>query len=277
MKILLLGGDSPLGLYLSKYWSIAYPNVEILRTSRRGRYSESELGFEFPKSRVERLIKQVRPDVVFNLISYRGANESLASAINVELPREILRSQLDTHNFHAVLFGSAAEYGLKSYPEVLSEDSPLKPESAYGISKARQSELAGSEINAGATILYLRIFNLFGLGMSPSLLSGRLEKSISQLRFSEKKEIHLDHANDVRDFISKERFAAILGEMVSNQYHGIINIASGIGLEVGKFAKYFVESVLEAKDVEWRTTVSNSPTYSIADVSKLKKEFPCGA
>jgi nucleoside-diphosphate-sugar epimerase len=273
MKVLLLGGDSPLGLFLVEHWSRAFPEVEILKTSRRNLPSDPTLYFEFPTSSLDKIIKQVQPDVVLNLISYRGSDNELASAINIELARQILRGQSEERDFHLVLFGSAAEYGLRTKHEILSENSDLRPESVYGSSKARQSELAESAIQSGSSISYLRIFNLYGPGMSTSLLSGRLEKSINDLKHSAKREIHLDYTNDVRDFISTVRFANILFELVIRRYSGTINVASGVGLEVGAFARYFVETVLEAKDIEWRMSISKQPTFSIADLSKLNREF----
>jgi nucleoside-diphosphate-sugar epimerase len=273
MKVLLLGGDSPLGLFLVEYWSKTFPKVEFISTSRRSLASDYSLYFEFPASSLDKIIKQAQPDVVLNLISYRGSDDELATLINTELSRQILRSQSEERDFHVVLFGSAAEYGLRTKHEILSENSDLRPGSVYGTSKAKQSEFAESAIQAGASISYLRIFNLYGLGMSTSLLSGRLEKSIYELNQSAKREIHLGHTNDVRDFISTVRFANILGELILRRYSGIINIASGVGQKVGDFARFFVESVLDAKDIEWRMSITNHPTFSIADLSKLKMEF----
>jgi nucleoside-diphosphate-sugar epimerase len=273
MKVLLLGGDSPLGYFLVEYWSRAFPNVEFLKTSRRISASDSSLYMEFPTSSLDKIIRQVKPDVVLNLISYRGSDRDLAYSINIELPQQILRSQSEEGDFHVVFFGSAAEYGLRTKLETLSEDSLLKPEGVYGFTKARQSELSESAIQDGASISYLRIFNLYGLGMSSSLLSGRLEKSVNDLKHSAKREIYLGHANDVRDFISSDKFATILGELVLRRYSGTINIASGVGQEVGDFARFFVETVLEAKDIDWRTSITSDPTFSIADLSKLNKEF----
>jgi nucleoside-diphosphate-sugar epimerase len=274
MKVLVLGGDSPLGLFLVEYWSKTYPKVEFLKTSRRSPASDSSLYYEFPTSSLDKVIREGKPDIVLNLVSYRGSDNDLASAINIELPRQILRSQSEERDLHVVLFGSAAEYGLRTKHEFLSENSQLRPEKAYGTSKARQSELAESAIQTGASISYLRIFNLYGLGMSTSLISGRLEKSINELNHSAKREIHLGHTNDVRDFISIVKFAKILSELVLRRYSGVINVASGVGQEVGDFARFFVENVLDAKDIEWRMSTTNHPTFSIADLSKLKNEFP---
>jgi GDP-4-dehydro-6-deoxy-D-mannose reductase len=273
MKVLLLGGDSPLGIFLVEYWSRIFPKVEFLKTSRRPLASKSSLYLDFPNSSLDKIIRQVKPDVVLNLISYRGPDKDLASTINVELPRQILRIQSEELDFHAVFFGSAAEYGLRTKHEILSENSTLKPQSVYGVSKARQSELAESAVQASASISYLRIFNLYGLGMSTSLLPGRLEKSINDLKHSVNREIHLGNTNDVRDFISTVKFADVLGELVLRRYSGVINIASGVGMEVGDFARMFVETVLDVKEIEWRMSITSHPTFSVADLSKLKEEF----
>jgi hypothetical protein len=64
-----------------------------------------------------------------------------------------------------------------------------------------------------------------------------------------------------------------LGELVLRHYSGTINIDSGVGLEVRDFGRFFVENVLEAKDIEWIMHITKHPTLSIADLLKLNKEF----
>jgi dTDP-4-dehydrorhamnose reductase len=204
-----------------------------------------------------------------NSASNVGDDKDIASHVNTELPREILRIQADV-GFHAVLLGSAAEYGLRKNPEPLSETSELRPLGAYGASKAAQSELAEAAILAGADLTYVRAFNLVDLGMKSNLLPGRLENSVKQAMIDNSLAIRVNRADDVRDFLQLTDFCSILLNLVSLRSFSVFNVASGQGKSVGEFAEYFVHELLGQPDFTVEKLYTLAPTFSLADISKLK-------
>lgn len=253
-------------------WRKTFPEDEILTTSRTSSENKEEIFYEYDESSPHPLVASLKPNLLVNLISYMGDDHRMAKSINVNLPRDLLRSQEEL-NFHLVLFGSAAEYGLRTDHEPLRESSALRPLSAYGLSKVAQSELAEIALQAGAELTYVRVFNLFARDMRPNLLPGRLQKSTLETIAKNGDYISLARANDVRDFMHLDRLCSILIKIVALRSFAILNVATGAGLTVGEFADYFVHEILGISNVFVRKSFSSNPTYSIADVSKLKREI----
>lgn len=272
MRVLILGGDSFVAKSLIPLWRQAAPEDDIFFTSRRPSASKGEVFFEHKNSSLYPLLASIRANLVVNLISYTGDDIVKATNINTNLPREILRCQTDL-DFHAVLFGSAAEYGLLRSFGHLKESSTLRPQSSYGVSKAAQSELAEAALFEGAEITYLRAFNIFGHNMHPRLLPGRIQKSVFEAIHVKAPSIDVGRADDVRDFIHLNDLCSTLIKLVNLRSFNILNVASGTGQTVGEFADYFVHEFLGQPALTVNKTHSFAPTFSIADVTKLKGEL----
>jgi len=263
-----LGGHSFVAKSLKRIWKEEFPEDEIFCTTRLPSETD-ELLFDHGHSLIDPIISRIQPNLVVNLIGYVGDDKDIASHVNTELPREILRIQADV-GFHAVLLGSAAEYGLRKNPEPLSETSELRPLGAYGASKAAQSELAEAAILAGADLTYVRAFNLVDLGMKSNLLPGRLENSVKEAMIDNSLAIRVNRADDVRDFLQLTDFCSILLNLVSLRSFSVFNVASGQGKSVGEFAEYFVHELLGQPDFTVEKLYTLAPTFSLADISKLK-------
>jgi len=275
LRVLILGGDSFVGKFLISLWREEYPEDEIFITSRRPIALREEVFFDYGDSPLQAMLTRVRPQLLVNLISYMGKDNTKSTYVNVNLPREILQCQKDL-GFHTTLFGSAAEYGLRRRYDQLKETSPLRPQSSYGVSKAAQSELAEAALQEGAEIAYLRVFNIFGHNMHPVLLPGRLQESALQAIREGHSSIDLGRADDVRDFIYLTDLCSTVIKLVGLRCSGILNLGSGRAQTVGEFADFFVHDVLGQPSVTVNKSFSYAPTFSIADVTKLEGELHNG-
>lgn len=166
------------------------------------------------------------PEAVFHL----GWNGTTAPDRNG--PHQIsenVRAALDllevSHRCGARVFlstGSQAEYGRVS--GIISEDQPLRPETAYGVAKAALSQLIPAYCQrAGMQSIWMRIFSVYGPGdlpihMLPTLINGLLERQRPALTAGGQQWDYL-YIDDVVDAIARSATAPGLS--------GVFNLASG--------------------------------------------------
>jgi GDP-4-dehydro-6-deoxy-D-mannose reductase len=124
---------------------------------------------------VRALVAQARPDLVFHLAGVAGRDDALCWSVNLGGTRHLLDACAALRaETRVVLVSSAAVYGLTRPEEnPVREDTPLRPVTAYGASKAA-AELAGLSMHRRGSlhVKVARTFNLIGpglgLGFAPS-------------------------------------------------------------------------------------------------------------
>jgi nucleoside-diphosphate-sugar epimerase len=126
---------------------------------------------------VHRIVKEVRPTVIFNLASHGAYPHQTDAArifeTNVLGLLHLLEAcdQIDYRLF--IHTGSSSEYGRKSAP--MRETDELSPESVYGVSKVAQSLLCQQwSRQRGRPIVVLRLFSVYGPLEEPTRLIPRL-------------------------------------------------------------------------------------------------------
>ena len=125
------------------------------------------------------LIEQSEADVVVNCVgATHGSLDELRSA-NVEVPAKVSAAITTLSHVHLIHLGSAAEYGVHRAGAAITESTPARPVSDYGVTKleaTRQLLAAGRAGRLTATVL--RVFNPLGRGSAPSTLPGRAAREI---------------------------------------------------------------------------------------------------
>lgn len=132
------------------------------------------------------LVRDVRPDVTFNLIGYgvdrRETDAALAEAINVDLVRRLIAlvregaGRGDWRGLDLVHTGSALEYG--AIGGHLSEEAAVNPTTVYGRTKLAATELVAGAAATGLRAVTARLFTVYGPGehdgrLLPSVLAAR--------------------------------------------------------------------------------------------------------
>lgn len=224
------------------------------------------------------VLDQTQPDWVLHLAAVFTDNLTEARAVNVEPAQQILEwVRHGKRPTRVILVGSAAEYGVVRPEEnPIREDRLLAPVSAYGVSKAWQTQLVGYFAQCGVDVVCARIFNLYGPGMSDRLFAGRLDLQISEVLAGQRSVIEVGPLDAIRDYLDTATAAVQLLAIAHYGCSGeVYHVASGIPLSMREFLKRELASAgLNSIIVREAATLSNHRGYDVpviyADLAKTR-------
>ncbi|MGH2924193.1 MAG: NAD-dependent epimerase/dehydratase family protein [Solirubrobacterales bacterium] len=215
------------------------------------------------------LVAEVRPEVLVHLAWSRpgagGEDEHerwLAAGI------ELWDAFTAAGGRRALVAGTSAEYEW-SRP-LLSEDSPLRPDSAYGRAKAALWErLRERSDRDGVALAWPRLFWVYGA--EPD--SPRLVPSVARA-LVEGRPVATTDGRQVRDFIQASDAARALAAILEAGAEGAVNVGSGAGTPVlellgamERLAGRASEGLIEVGGIPRRP---GDPPELVADVTRLR-------
>ena len=165
------------------------------------------------------LMKKKKPDFVWNMSGSYTNNfrKDLTTNVitNYELFINVIKLKLKSK---ILVIGSASEYGLnpKKNSIAVTEGSELKPNSIYSWSKISLFYLIKffSSVH-NLNIVYARIFNIYGKGITDKLFVGKINNLIKTKKLNIKKLRGLDSKRDyssVKDVANKLRKIMLKGK-----------------------------------------------------------------
>lgn len=190
MRALITGGNGFVGKLLAKKLLENNYNVavtDIIESNISNAYKTYQLNI-LDKERVESVIKDFNPDVIFHL----AAQSSVASSwkepektidINISGTLNILEVLKNIeYKGKLLLIGSSEEYGSIDYSKPVIEESILKPGNIYAATKVMQEMLGNIYYKAhGLQILMTRSFNHIGAGQAPIFVVSDFAKQIAEI------------------------------------------------------------------------------------------------
>lgn len=216
-------------------------------------------------------------DVVFHLAARVSTRESLITfredaSTNIMGTLNVLE-QCRSERVERVIFSSsAAVYRNEPVARAASEDSPLEPESPYGISKlagelyvTKMCELCGIDY------VVLRYFNVYGPGQTPSPYAGVISVFVNSVLEGRAPVIYGD-GEQTRDFIHIDDVVrANILAMDTITPNTVFNIGTGVTRSINALA----HTILTAMDSDLvpvhGEAVDGEIRYSAADVSKARE------
>lgn len=228
------------------------------------------------------VLDEVQPDWVLHLAAVFTDNLVEARTVNVEPAQQILEwVRHGKRSTRIVLIGSAAEYGvIRPEENPIREDRVLAPVSAYGVSKAWQTQLIGYFAQCGVDVVCARIFNLYGPGMSDRLFAGRLYRQMSEVLAGQRSVIEVGPLDAIRDYLDTATAAVQLLAIAHYGCSGeIYHVASGIPLSMREFLNRELASAgLDPVIVQEAVALSNHRGYDVpviyADLAKTRTLLP---
>jgi nucleoside-diphosphate-sugar epimerase len=144
--------------------------------SRRALLHEHVVADLTSEVEVRALVERARPDAIVHLAYQRSGELAAllrANTLATELLLRVTREALGP-GVPVVVVGSASEIGAGGGAGPLDESIACLPVDAHGISKLAQSLVAlSAQLQHGQHTVRLRLFNLLGPGLPPTLLPGR--------------------------------------------------------------------------------------------------------
>jgi len=236
------------------------------------------------KEEVKETIDEIRPDKIFHLagltfqanpreFSERFYTTNVFGTINLlEAVRE-LRIDPIIH-----IACSSAEYGLVSENEnPVKETNPLRPLSAYGISKLAQ-DMVGYQYhkNYGLKIVRTRAFNITGPGERENFVCSGFARQIALIEKGKQEQaIHVGNLEAKRDFVDiRDVVRAYWLTSEKGIWGEVYNICSGKAYSIGEILKILLqmarENIVIRKDPE-RMRISDIPAQ-VGSFEKIHKQ-----
>lgn len=279
-RILITGATGALGQAIIKQLQPSY-DAQVFTTSFKNhsphtQHRQCDLR---DLTQLTAVLDWAAPDLILHLAATFTQHLTEAYQLNV-VPASHLLHLLHSRNLKTriLLIGSAAEYGvIKPEENPITEDHALFPVSAYGVSKAWQTQLLGLYANRGVDVVCARVFNLFGPTISETLFAGRIQRQIQAIQAGEKNAIEVGALTAVRDYLATHDAAhqvlrIALHGLTGNIYH----VGSGQPISMRDFLmNQLAEHGLSAALIQESPVNSNHQGYDVpvifADMQKTKK------
>ncbi|MGH9033044.1 MAG: GDP-mannose 4,6-dehydratase [Acidimicrobiia bacterium] len=197
---------------------------------------------------VRAAVTAAQPDAVFHLAAVSHVGDSWSAParvlrVNTEGTLNVLRACIDAEVARVVVVGSADVYGAVAERDLpLTEDTPSRPLTPYGASKAAADLLAlQAFLGDGLATLRVRAFNHTGPGQDTKFLVPALAARIARAEREGRTEVAVGalepvrDLSDVRDVVHAYRLLAERG--VPGEAY---NVCSGRGVSVAEVAERLV-------------------------------------
>ena len=174
----------------------------------------------------------------------------------------ITKSLIENFHNNIIYISSSVVYDSKN-KEPSSVDSPVKAKDFYAETKLANEELV---LDAGGCVI--RLSNVIGLGMSRNTVVFDIIKQLNNPG-----PLYVINSNVVCDFISISDVINAIILVLKNNFYGLVNVGSGIGISVKDLVYLFFEISGEPlREVISKNTVVES-TYNVLNIDATKKNI----
>ena len=242
-RVLVTGATGFVGAWTLRRLRDSHPVTELWATSERP--DPGELVCDHyrlvdlrDRSAVRALVDECEPTGVVHLASLiGGADLDAYLDVNVVGTARLYGalSGAGLTDTRIVQVGSAAMYGLIGEGDLpIPEKQPLRPVTAYAVSKVAQEYVALSmSVGTGLPIVLARIFNLLGPGQPADLVPMTFVHQLARVRGGEADRLKVGLVTARRDFVDvRDAVAALDAILESGEAGSVYNVASGRDVSV---------------------------------------------
>ncbi|HMD57051.1 MAG TPA: NAD(P)-dependent oxidoreductase [Solirubrobacteraceae bacterium] len=274
--VLVTGASGFLGLPLVR--ELAADGEEVHALSRHPADEELEgvrwhrLDMLDPDA-VRRVVQEVRAERLVHLAWFVSHGQFWSATENVDWVQAslgLLRAFAAAGGQRALLVGSCAEYAWGGEGDLDEADSPLDPQSLYGVCKDALRRIAVAYASeAGTELAWARLFFLYGPREQPARL---VPAVIRSLLAGER--VATGTGEQVRDLMHVHDAAAALAAVLDSGLVGPVNVASGRATELGEVLDLIGSLTGAGELIERgaREPAGSDPARIVARVQRLERE-----
>jgi len=186
---------------------------------------------------VRQMVEEIAPSAIFHLAGLVQSHDvQRLFSINVLGTEAVLRAAHSLESPPTVVIpGSASEYGVLDNGVLISEETLLKPISAYGVSKVAQTLIGLSYAWRGEVpVVVGRIFNITGPGEPDKMLGGAMASQIAAIEAGDRPPVlRVGNLTPYRDYVDIRDAVRALGMLWHKGQAGqVYNICSGQPVQV---------------------------------------------
>jgi len=285
-RLLVTGATGFIGSWTLHYWREHYPNVEMWATSEKphppnlhaDEYYQVDL---CDLEAIREVVLECQPTQVIHLAGLVGkASLEEHLRVNVAGTENLYNALAETDHLldiRIVQASTAAIYGLVRPEELpISEDQPLRPITAYGLSKAAQDLLAVAVGHSmGLKIVRACVFNSLGSGQGDSLVPMVFIKQLANIQSGSLKSLKVGNSSTRRDFVDVRDIVAAFDVLLHQGESGqAYNVASGEDISIQEV----IDELLGIVGIKMPIEICADRIRSIdvssvrADISKISGE-----
>lgn len=182
------------------------------------------------------------PDAIYHLAALSHIGDSWSAPaevlrVNAGGTLTVLRAAVDLGVSRVLVVASADAYGAHDGP--ISEDTPLRPLTPYGASKAAADLLAlQAHLGDGLATLRVRAFNHTGPGQPDRFVVPALARRITEAERAGTRHLTIGNLDAVRDFLDVRDVVAAYRLLVeTGEPGGAYNVCSGTAVTIRSVAK----------------------------------------
>jgi len=216
---------------------------------------------------IEEVIETVGADALIHLAWNLDADYQTSSENQAWVGRSLALAGafVQSGGRSILMAGSCAEYDWSTVP--LTEESPCRPSTPYGAAKlALYREVQGLS-DDGVTLVWPRLFFLFGEGERPERVIPRIIRDVAAGR-----SIDWIDADLRRDYLHADEATEAMVHLLCTRAVGAVNVASGAAPTVREIARV-VANALDKQEPAMRAPASpaSGPREIRADVGRLRR------
>jgi GDP-4-dehydro-6-deoxy-D-mannose reductase len=195
------------------------------------------------RARLFNVLSMVKPDRIIHLAGLNHGSLKELLDVNEAGTKNLLDAAFRANaDCHVLVIGSSAAYGDAGYDPV-TEDTPLRPLSDYGVSKAAQDTLALNQHSGlGRQVSVARPFNLVGPGQPPSFICGRIVQQVVEIENGQRDTLDILETSSCRDFIDVRD--AVKGYFAILSHPEFSQLCAGRAFNIGSGITYAISAVI---------------------------------